>query len=116
MIVIPNIVIIIKVTPKMQLYGVWKSLSDDVLNAINKFIERGDFYTDVRKIKRLLGIDSYDRSKTNFIWRFLLHLEGNGHITRYKEKPRRTFKLPSNTFFLFEDQKDKFHIKSLLEE
>lgn len=91
-----------------MLYGVWKKLSDDVLDALNKFIERGDFYVDVRKIRRSLGIDSYDRSKINFIWRFLLHLKDNGCITPYREKPRKTYKLPSKTVFLFDDQKDKY--------
>lgn len=88
----------------MELKGVWKKISNEVLDAINYYIKKGAYSIDVRKIRKYLGIGSYDRSKINFIWRFLSYLKEENLIGCLRENPIRRFKLPSKTFLLFNDQ------------
>ena len=89
---------------EMELKGVWKKISNEVLDAINYYIKKGTYLIDVKRIRKYLGIRSYDRSKINFIWRFLSYLKEENLIECLREKPVRRFKLPSKTFLLFNDQ------------
>lgn len=42
-------------------------------------------YITVKKIRKYLNIDASDRSKINFIWRLLSHLEFEGVIVQMKQ-------------------------------
>jgi hypothetical protein len=53
----------------------------------------------VRKIKRIVGIKSSDKSKTNFIWRALNYLEEKELVILISTKPCKTYKVKNPAFF-----------------
>ena len=67
----------------------------DVINAINYFIEKKGSIIDTKRIRNYYKIKSSNRSKINFIWRFLDFLESNGYIELFHENPK-LYRIPQS--------------------
>ena len=72
----------------MQVGIISKQYLHDVINAINYFIEKKGTIIDTKRIRNYYKIKSSNRSKINFIWRFLDFLESNGYIELVHENPK----------------------------
>lgn len=68
----------------------------DVINAINYFIEKKGSIIDTKRIRNYYKIKSSNRSKINFIWRFLDFLENNGYIELVHENPTKLYRIPQS--------------------
>ena len=67
----------------------------DVINAINYFIEEKKIIFDTKRIRNYYKIKPSNRSKINFIWRFLVFLENNGYIELVHENPK-LYRIPQS--------------------
>ena len=67
----------------------------DVINAINHFIEKKGTIIDNKRIRNYYKIKASNRSKINFIWRFLDFLENNGYIELIHENPK-LYRIPQS--------------------
>lgn len=69
---------------------------ENVLSAINELIGMGVRLVNTKKIRRVLDLDSSEKSKIYFIWRYLEILEEKGYLELYQETPSRMYRLPEN--------------------
>jgi hypothetical protein len=73
----------------------YKKYKQEFLEALNQLIDKNYSYVNTKIMRSHLGIESSNRSKINFIWRFLRNLNREEKI---KEVSRSTltYKLPDH--------------------
>lgn len=69
-----------------------ENLKETVL-AVNKLIEKRNYFVDVKRIRRCFDIKSSNRSKINFIWRSLSKLEEFGILDQISKNGSKRFEI-----------------------
>jgi len=77
----------------INLTGVWKNIYLDVKKAINHYYECNITNITLKLIRKYLEIEASDKSKINFIWRILNHLEEKGYLIRIGKRTPKHYQI-----------------------
>lgn len=69
----------------------------ETIEGINYLIDRNQLYINMKRLRFVLGVKAYEKSKINFYWRNLQLLEEKNIITLLSDKsPSKLYKLPNS--------------------